>query len=118
MIKQFYIPTEFVTSLTVIKEYPLEQRPEESSEDFLIRKLKSTGPAMRSTSSIDHPEFTKIREMLGDMGYISIERGWWNGDCVLKKFYLNDVLFRKGEKFYSAAAMSHHLVYELKRQTK
>lgn len=118
MIKKFYIPVEFITSVTVTTVYPLTPRQDESAEDFLIRKLKSAGHAMRSTSSIDHPEFTKIREMLGDTGYISIERGWWNGDRVLKKFYLNDVLFRKDEKFLSAAAMSHHLAYELKHQTK
>lgn len=117
MIKKFYIEPEFLTSITVTTAYPIQQQPNETIEDFLVRKIQSTVPAAVITSSRDHLEFTKLREMLGDMGYISIERGWWNGDRVLKKFYLNDVVFEKDEKFMCADAMKYHLAYELKRRT-
>ena len=64
-------------------------------------------------SSIDHPSFTRTREMLGGRGYIKIEDGWINGDRVLKPFYFNNVLLDEGEQFSCASAMyyRHHKNY-------
>jgi hypothetical protein len=56
-------------------------------------------------SSQDHPAFTKLRERLGEEGYIKIERGWWNGDRVTKPFYLNNMYFDIGEQFSCAPAL-------------
>jgi hypothetical protein len=65
---------------------------------------KQTNVTVRGT--IDHPKFTELREKLGANGLIEIERGWWNGDRVLKPFYLNKHKFSVGDKFLSAIAMA------------
>ena len=80
-------------------------------EEKPIALVLSNGQEMHGTSMrhIDHPEFTKLREKLGKQGYIQIERGWHNGDRVLKPFYLNGFKFEKGDKFLSAIAMSVHM---------
>lgn len=78
------------------------------THEELIKVLKDEDKC-RSISSIDHPEFTNLREQLGRDGFIRIERGWWNGDRVLKPFLLNNVKFKKGEQFSCAAAMKFHL---------
>ena len=57
----------------------------------------------------DHVIFKQLRERLGELGLIEIERGWCNGDRVLEPFKLNDKLFEVGDKFLSAGAMSYHL---------
>jgi hypothetical protein len=59
-----------------------------------------------SHSTIDHPKFTLLREKLDKLAFIRIERGWWNGDSVLKAFRLNGHLFRKGDKFPCASAIA------------
>jgi len=58
-----------------------------------------------SHGTIDHPEFTKLRDMLQQQGYISTERSWINGDRVLKPFSLNTLKFKIGEQFPCAAAL-------------
>lgn len=104
-MKNFELDIQYATSVSIRKEHRPKQRPDETSEDFLIRKLQSSPDPVVSLSSEDHPEFTKLREQLGKEGYITIERGWWNGDRVVKPFYLNDVKFSKGDKFCCASAM-------------
>ena len=104
-MKNFEFDIQYATSVSIRKEHWPKQRPDETSEDFLIRKLQSGPDPVVSLSSEDHPEFTKLREQLGKDGYISIERGWWNGDRVLKPFTVNGVKFKKGEKFCSAGAI-------------
>lgn len=104
-MNKFYIDTAHLCSVTIHKEHKLQQRENESDEDFVMRKLKSEHIRISSVSSEDHPEFAKLREMLGEQGFIHIERGWWNGDRVLKSFYLNDKKFKPGDRFYCASAM-------------
>jgi hypothetical protein len=67
-----------------------------------------------TTSSEDHPEFAKLREHLGDLGYIHIQRGWWNGDEVLKPFKLNARKYKVGAQFSSGSAMGTHLAVRAK----
>lgn len=110
-MNKFYIDVAYLCSVAEIKEYPIQQREDESEEDFLIRKLKSGSIAARSYGTADHPEFAQLREMLGAAGYIHIQRGWWNGDRVLKTFYLNDVRFRRGDEFSCAPAMHFKLTH-------
>lgn len=81
--------------------------------DQLIKVIKGEDQCS-STRSEDHPEFTKLREHLGNAGYIEIERGWWNGDRVKIPFTLNGVPFLKGGQFPSACAMDGHLKYTTK----
>lgn len=59
--------------------------------------------------TVDHPSFTRLREHLVGEGLISVERGWINGDRVLKSFYLNNYLMLPGDKFLSASAMWHYM---------
>ncbi len=65
------------------------------------------GDGMGVISSLDHPSFTEIRELLGRKGYIHIERGWSNGDRVLSPFYINRYLFQEGDKFCCAGALHY-----------
>ena len=76
----------------------------------LISVIKNPAPAV-SIGTMDHPEFACLREQLEQDGYIQVQRGWWNGDRVLKSFQLNDVKFKKGDQFPCAAAMSGHLKF-------
>lgn len=108
-MKSFEIDIQYVTNVMTRTEYSITQSSDETSEDFLIRKLKYGPLACTSWSSIDHPEFTKLREQLGLEGYITIERGWWNGDRVVKPFLLNGKLFKKNDKFSCACAMYYTL---------
>lgn len=98
--KEFYIDEAYLCSVPVNIVY---SRPIKTNQD-LIDTLKNP-IIIKSFSTIDHPEFTKLREQLGADGYIEIERGWWNGDRVLKQFRLNGFLFRKNSKFPCAEAM-------------
>ena len=92
-MKRFRIKSEYITDV----------RTEKPMKFVTVEGDVITGT---SIGSEDHPEFTKLREKLGSDGYISIERGWWNGDRVLKPFYLNGNKFIKGEKFCCASALS------------
>lgn len=62
----------------------------------------------------DHPAFTNLREHLGEEGYIEIQRGWSNGDRVLKPFYLNNMYFDIGEQFSCAVALG--IVYDIAKE--
>ena len=70
------------------------------------------------TGTVDHPSFAALRNMLGNKGYIEIERGWWNGDRVLIPFQLNDLVFKEGDKFCSGGAMSFDLERAKKEKEK
>lgn len=108
-MKKFYIDIAYVVSVTERREHRIKQWQDETEADFLIRKLSSDSRPVISIGSDDHVEFTKLRNQLGDEGYISIQRSWHNGDRVLKPFYLNDKLFEENETFFCAAAMKWRL---------
>lgn len=108
MLKQFTIDEKFICDVTVRTEFDLVKDRNNPTYDDLIKILKGYDK-MVSTSNKDHDEFTKLREELGRLGYIEIQRGWWNGDRVLKSFKLNEWTFRKGHKFTCAAAMSNSI---------
>jgi len=108
MLKQFTIDEQFICDVTVRTEFDLVKDRNNPTYDDLIKVLKGWDK-MVSTGNKDHDEFTKLREELDRLGYIKIERGWWNGDRVLKSFKLNEWTFRKGYKFPSAAAMNNSI---------
>jgi len=91
-MKRFRLKSEYITDV----------RTEKPMKFVTVEGDVITGT---SIGSEDHPEFAKLREKLGSEGYISIERSWWNGDRVLKPFYLNTIKFKKGDKFLSASAL-------------
>ena len=104
MLKQFYLDEQYITEVTVRKEYCYLSDPVNPTPEDLIMILKGQHKTV-SISSKDHDEFTKLRNHLEDLGYIKCERGWWNGDRVLKSFKLNEWTFRKGHRFPCALAM-------------
>ena len=108
MLKQFTIDEQFICDVIVRTEFDLVKDRNNPTYDDLIKVLKGYDK-MTSTSNKDHDEFTKLREELGRLGYIEIQRGWWNGDRVLKSFKLNEWTFRKGYIFPSAAAMNNSI---------
>ena len=104
----FEIDLEYVTDVTIRQEWNMHTNKDTITDEDLVEVLKGRG-SCSSTHSEDHPEFARLRDQLGELGYISIERGWWNGDRVLKSFTLNGVAFEPGEQFCSAAPMKFHL---------
>jgi hypothetical protein len=105
----FYINEQYLCSVSSKQEIKKVKEDNESDEDFLARILKTGSISFTAYSSTDHPEFTKLREELGELGYIYIERGWINGDRVLKPFTLNNYSFSEGDKFSCAAALNYTL---------
>jgi hypothetical protein len=111
MVMDFTIDPAYLTSVTIRKEwntYTLDGRVPTAEEMLLI--LQGKGKCS-ITSSEDHPEFNRLREHLGEQGYITIKRGQWNGDQVKKPFTLNGAMFAVGEQFPCGAAMLGHLKF-------
>ena len=107
----FTIDPAYLTSVTIRKEwntYTKDGRVPTAEEMLLILQGKGNSSMI---SSIDHPEFNRLREHLGEQGYISIQRGQWNGDRVTKPFTLNGAMFAVGEAFPCGAAMLGHLKF-------
>ena len=106
MLRQFTIDEQFICDVIVHKKWGMyDHIPHEDLKPEQLIKILKGEDRCSSTSNKDHDEFTKLREHLGELGYISIQRGWWNGDRVLKGFKLNEWTFLKGEKFCSAGAL-------------
>ena len=108
MLKQFTIDESFICDVTVRTEHDFIKDRNNPTHDDLIKILKGYDKSVSITNK-DHDEFTKLRNQLEKLGYIKCERGWWNGDRVLKGFKLNEWTFRKGQKFCSASAMSNSI---------
>lgn len=100
----FTIPEEYICDVTVRTEYDwIKDRNNPTHED-LIKILKGYDRSF-CISNKDHDEFTKLRNQLEEQGYIRTVRNSWNGDTVLKPFYLNGWRFKKNHKFPCAAAL-------------
>jgi hypothetical protein len=108
MLKQFIIDEQYIADVMVRTEHDFIKDRKNPTHEDLIKILKGYDKSV-IVSNKDHDEFTKLRNQLEELGYIAIERGWWNGDRVLKSFKLNEWTFRKGYKFPSAAAMSNSI---------
>jgi hypothetical protein len=105
---RFTLDEAYICDVRVRQEYDFIKDRNNPTHEDLIKILKGYDKGC-STYSKDHDEFTKLREELGRRGFISIERGWWNGDRILKPFYLNEWRFKKGHKFPCAAAMKNSI---------
>lgn len=104
----FTIDPKYLCSVTIHEEWnTYTKNGRVPTDDELLLILQGKGKC-GMTSSVDHPEFAKLREQLGEMGYISIYRQSWNGDRVEKPFTLNRLKFKVGEKFPCGAAMDIH----------
>ena len=107
-MKDFYIDPVHLTSITEVTKHSMYSHKKELTHTELLKVLKDED-TVTSISNIDHPEFTKLRLQLEELGYVQIQRQWWNGDRVVKPFALNGVKFKKDDQFCSASAMGHHL---------
>jgi hypothetical protein len=110
----FTIDPEYLCSVSIRKEWnTYTNNGRVPTDEELLLILQGKGKVSMGSSE-DHPEFTKLREQLGELGYIRIERGWWNGDSVLKTFRLNGRKFKEGSQFSCGAAMGTHLIVRAK----
>ena len=102
----FTIDDAYICDVTVRREWGMfDNIPvEELTGEQLLKILKGEDRCS-SFGHKDHDEFTKLRDMLEELGYIKTQRNWWNGDVVLKPFTLNGWKFKKGHKFPCAAAL-------------
>ena len=114
-LKQFTIDEQYITDVTVRTETSLLDNPENPTHEDLIKIIKGHDK-MVSISNKDHDEFTKLRNTLEEQGYIVTQRGWWNGDRVIKGFKLNGFPLKKGERFYSAGAMKGSFILAKKNK--
>ena len=108
MLRQFTIDEQYICDVTVRTEKSMLENPENPTHNDLIKILRGHDK-MIGISSKDHDEFTKLRNQLEKLGYITTQRNSWNGDRVLKGFKLNEWTFKKGEKFCCAGAMNNSI---------
>ena len=104
MLKEFYIDDQYITDVTVRTETDFIKDRKNPTHEELIKILKGWDKSV-TISNKDHDEFTKLRNQLEELGYIVTQRGWWNGDRILKSFKLNGWTMRKGHKFPCASAL-------------
>lgn len=104
MLREFFIDESYITDVTVRTVTSNLDNPDNPTPEDLIKILKGKHQWV-SISNKDHDEFTKLRNQLEELGYIKTERGWWNGDRVIKGFKLNGFPLKKGERFLCAGAM-------------
>lgn len=107
---EFNIDPAFICSLTVT-EYRSAysgMHPDEITGDELVDVLRGKH-TITMISTIDHPKFTELRDNLEHLGYIVTQRNSWNGDTVLKPFYLNGWRFKKNHRFPCAAALKNSI---------
>ena len=104
MLKQLFLDEQYICDVTVRTEHDFIKDRNNLTNDDLIKILKGYDKGV-SISNKDHDEFTKLRDHLEELGYISTWRNCWNGDRILKSFKLNEWTFRKGHRFPCAAAL-------------
>ena len=112
-IKKFELDESLEWHLATYKEWNSYLNQDVVTDEDLVEVLKGKGKCSM-TGSDDGPEFKALREQLETLGYIRIQRSWWNGDRVLKPFMLNGITFRKDTQFSSGAAMKMHLEFARK----
>ena len=117
MSREFVIDPEFLCNVFIHRSWNSYANKDTITNEDLIKILQGEGYNSISSDD-DHPEFKKLREQLGELGYIRIERGWWNGDRVLKPFTLNGARFRKDEQFCCGAAIKYDVESRLRHQRK
>lgn len=105
MLRQFTIDEQYICDVTVRTEHDFIKDRNNPTHEDLIKILKGYDKGL-TISNKDHDEFTKLRNQLEELGYIETQRGWWNGDRVLKGFKLNEWTFKKDERFPCASAMN------------
>ena len=100
----FTIDEQYICDVIIRTEHDFIKDRNNPTHDELIKILKGHDKSV-SISNKDHDEFTKLRDRLEELGYIQTRRNCWNGDTVLKPFYLNSWRFKKNHRFPCAAAL-------------
>lgn len=113
----FNIDSSFLCQVTIRESGNTYLGKTSPTEDDLVEYIKGHGN-WSSMRNEDHPEFARLRETLGQAGYIKIQRGWWNGDFVLKEFYLNGARFRKGEQFSCGSAIKYTIAVKIQKKNR
>jgi hypothetical protein len=108
MLKQFTIDEKYICDVMVREEHDFIKDRNNPTPEDIIKCLKGYDKSV-SIYNKDHDEFTKLREELGQLGYIEIQRCWSNGDRVTKGFKLNEWTFKKGDQFSCASAMKNSI---------
>ena len=108
MDNKFYIDEQYICDVTVRTEHDFIKDRNNITHEDLIKILKGYDKSV-TIGSKDHDEFTKLRNQLEEQGYIKTERNWWNGDRVLKPFYLNGWRFKKNHRFPCATALKNSI---------
>ena len=111
---KFEINEEYLTDITIHTKGSFLSNPDNPTHEDLIKILRGQD-CWTSTSSDDHPEFAKLRNQLEELGYIQTQRSWWNGDTVLKPFYINGAKFKRYEQFPCGAAIKFNIKFKLKK---
>ncbi len=107
-MKSFEIDPAHLCSVIVQKEYNLYSGKKQLTEEETVNVLLGKNRIF-STHYEDHPSFASLRKQLGNEGLISVVTNYWNGDVVLKPFYLNGALFKKGDRFPCASAIKYNI---------
>lgn len=114
-LREFYIDEEYLCDVTIYKEWNLyTKNGRKPTQKEMLEILKGKGWCS-VTGTEDHPEFARLRNELEQLGYITTERSWSNGDRVIKAFKLNGRILSRGEKFSCAAAMGCHVRFRQSR---
>jgi hypothetical protein len=109
-LPEFHLDESLEWHISVYTEYNSYLDKEVVTDEDLVEVLKGKGH-WSTTGSDDGPEFKALRNQLEADGYIECQRGWWNGDRVVKPFQLNGLKFKKGSQFSSGAALKFHLEF-------
>jgi hypothetical protein len=109
-LKQFYLDESLEWHISTHRTWNTYLSNEVVTDEDLVEVIKGKGHCS-STGSDDGPEFKALRNQLEELGYISCERSWWNGDRVVKPFQLNGLKFKKDTQFSSGAALKFHLEF-------
>lgn len=106
MLRNFEIDPQYLTDVHQVHALDLVKDRNNPTPDEIIMILRGND-IVRSIYTTDHPEFTKLRDELEKLRYIKTQRGWWNGDIVLKSFKINGWILKKDYTFPCAAALSN-----------
>jgi len=98
----FFIDPNHLIEVPDVQVYYTVNMENPSNEELLI--ILKNEHRIVSQGSKDHPEFTRLRDRLEELGYTKTERNSYNGDRVLKPFTLNGYKFEAGDAFLCASA--------------
>ena len=98
----FFIDLNHLIEVPDVQVYYTVNMENPSNEELLI--ILKNEHRIVSQGTKDHPEFTRLRDELEELGYIKTNHNWHNSDRVLKPFTLNGYKFEAGDAFLCASA--------------